>query len=216
MNNVAFLKPVGKFEGFGSSLGKKGVVVCEMRYDILADFRYKDYEIILIGVDETNLKDIEMFLTNISFFYEGRIVVVDEEFCMRRKHLFFEYSVLDYYYLPLDMNEFCLNLEWFLKKDKIHKQCYKNLILDKDSRTISRAGNVLGLKNMEYRLLKYLMDNNGKILSKERILEEVWDMNSLVSSKTVEVHICRLRDKMDRNYDEKLLHTIPNTGYMLK
>lgn len=220
MYKVAFLKPELKYDFFAeyvSSVDTIDLEICNFNYDELVGFEPYQYNLIIIGLDEMHMSDIEMFLVNIELFYAGVVMVVDSSFSMQRKFVLNQLGVENYFYMPLEMEDFVCYLPWYMDQNiKKHLISYKDVVLNIDNRMISRGGIELKLKNMEFRLLKYLLLNKGKIMSKDTILSDVWDMNSLVSSKTVEVHMCRLRKKIDFNFDEKLLHTIPNTGYMLR
>ncbi len=80
---------------------------------------------------------------------------------------------------------------------------------------VARNGMPISLRRKEYEILKYLMINSGKIISKEKILENVWDMGYEVQSNTLEVHMKSLRDKIDRDYDKKLIKTVYGFGYKI-
>jgi two-component system OmpR family response regulator len=69
---------------------------------------------------------------------------------------------------------------------------------------------------MEFSLLEYLMRNAGRVVSKTMIMEHVWDYNFDPETNIVEARICRLRDKIDRDFPEKLINTVRGVGYVLK
>jgi DNA-binding response OmpR family regulator len=219
MYEVAFLKPFCGYDFFAEHLScveGLNIDIVKFNYTELSKFNVYDNDLIIIGLDEDNLADIEIFLKNIDLFFSGVILVVDLKFNMKNKFILSELGINNYFYLPISIEDFVSYLPWYIDKNSENVIKYKDITLNMDSRSIQRGGGWLTLKNMEFRLIRYLMLNKCKILSKDRILSEVWDMNSLISSKTVEVHMCRLRNKIDRDFDDKLLHTIPNTGYMLK
>ncbi len=72
------------------------------------------------------------------------------------------------------------------------------------------------LQPREFALLEYLMRNAGMVVSKTMIMEHVWDYNFDPQTNVVEARICRLRDKIDRTFDRKLIHTIRGVGYVLE
>jgi two-component system OmpR family response regulator len=84
------------------------------------------------------------------------------------------------------------------------------------SREVTRMGEKLNLQAREYTLLEYLMLNAGRVVSKTMILENVWDYSFDPQTNVVDVLICRLRNKVDKNFTEKLIHTIRGVGYVLK
>ncbi len=90
-----------------------------------------------------------------------------------------------------------------------------DLELDQLSRTASRAGNVIELQPREYRLLEYLMRHAGQVVTRTMLLEHVWDYHFDPQTNVIDVHISRLRSKIDKAYDRPLLHTVRGAGYMI-
>ena len=91
-----------------------------------------------------------------------------------------------------------------------------DLTLDLQTRKVVRAGKKIELQPLEFSLLEYLMRNAGQVVSKTMIMEHVWDYNFNPQTNVVEARICCLRDKIDRNFDKKLIYTIRGVGYVLK
>jgi two-component system, OmpR family, response regulator len=91
-----------------------------------------------------------------------------------------------------------------------------DLKLDLLSRQVSRAGRRIDLQPLEYSLLIYLMRNAGRVVSKTMIMEQVWDYNFDPQTNVVEARICRLRDKIDKGFERKLIHTVRGVGYVLR
>ncbi len=84
------------------------------------------------------------------------------------------------------------------------------------TRKIIRAGKKIDLQPREFSLLEYLMRNAGRVVSKTMILEHIWDYNFDPQTDVVDVLVCRLRSKVDRDFDEKMIHTIRGVGYVLE
>jgi two-component system OmpR family response regulator len=84
------------------------------------------------------------------------------------------------------------------------------------TRGVTRGGKKIELQPLEFSLLEYLMRNKGRIVSKTMIMEHVWDYNFDPQTNVVEVRISRLRDKIDRGFDKKLIHTVRGVGYVSK
>ena len=91
-----------------------------------------------------------------------------------------------------------------------------DLSLNLISRTAERAGQVIELSGKEFALLEYLMRNAGQILTRTMILERVWGYNFDTSSNIIDVHINRLRGKIDSDSEVKLIRTIKGVGYVIK
>jgi two-component system OmpR family response regulator len=91
-----------------------------------------------------------------------------------------------------------------------------DLMLDLDKRKVFRADEEILLQPLEFSLLEYLMRNAGRVVSKTMIMEHVWDYNFSPQTNVVEARICYLRNKIDKNLDRKLIHTVRGVGYVLK
>jgi heavy metal response regulator len=91
-----------------------------------------------------------------------------------------------------------------------------DLSMDLVRRKVFRAGKEIELQPREFALLEYLMRNTGRVVSKTMIMEHVWDYNFDPQTNVVEARICRLRDKIDRSFGCRLIHTIRGAGYVLE
>jgi len=91
-----------------------------------------------------------------------------------------------------------------------------DLSLDLISRTAQRGGRSIELTGKEFHLLEYLLKNAGQVLTRTMIIEKVWGYSFDTSSNIIEVHINRLRAKIDKDFSPKLIHTIKGIGYVLK
>ena len=91
-----------------------------------------------------------------------------------------------------------------------------DLTLDTVTHRAQRAGVDIELTAREYRLLEFLMRSAGRMCARMMILEKVWDYDFDPNTNLVDVYIMRLREKIDANFEPKLLHTVRGTGYVLK
>ena len=91
-----------------------------------------------------------------------------------------------------------------------------DLTLDLNARKVFRGDEEIFLQPLEFSLLEYLMRNAGRVVSKTMIMEHVWDYNFSPQTNVVEARICYLRDKIDKNFVRKLIHTVRGVGYVLK
>jgi two-component system OmpR family response regulator len=91
-----------------------------------------------------------------------------------------------------------------------------DLSLDRITRRVERGGVPIELRPREFALLEFLMRHAGKVVSKAMILSAVWDYSFDPGTNVVDVLVFRLREKIDRNFDIKLLHTVRGIGYVLK
>jgi two-component system OmpR family response regulator len=92
----------------------------------------------------------------------------------------------------------------------------EDVVLDLLSRRVTRGGKPVDLRPREFSLLEYLMRNAGRVVSKTMILSHVWEYSFDPQTNVVDVLVSRLREKIDRPFDKKLLHTVRGVGYVLR
>jgi two-component system OmpR family response regulator/two-component system copper resistance phosphate regulon response regulator CusR len=90
------------------------------------------------------------------------------------------------------------------------------LILDLSTRRVTREGKEIDLTPTEFSLLEFLMRNAGQVLTRKMICEHLWEADWEGVTNVFEVHVTRLRGKIDRDFDEPLLHTVRGRGYVLR
>jgi two-component system OmpR family response regulator len=91
-----------------------------------------------------------------------------------------------------------------------------DLELDLLTREVRRAGTPIALQPREFRLLEYLMRHTGQVVTRTMLLEHVWDYHFDPQTNVIDVHISRLRTKIDKGFDTPLLHTVRGAGYVLR
>ena len=91
-----------------------------------------------------------------------------------------------------------------------------DLSVDTTTRTVKRGADVIELSSKEYSVLEYLMRNQGIVVSKEKIEENIWNYDYEGTSDVIKVYIHHLRKKIDDGYEKKLLQTVKNVGYVIK
>jgi len=91
-----------------------------------------------------------------------------------------------------------------------------DLCIDLHRRKVLRGDTEIDLQPKEYALLEYLMRNAGRVVSKTMIMEHVWEYHFDPQTNVVEARMCRLRDKVDRAFERKLIHTVRGAGYVLE
>ena len=91
-----------------------------------------------------------------------------------------------------------------------------DLVVDLLSRRVTRGGAPIDVRPREFALLEYLMRNHGRVVSKTMILSHVWEYNFDPQTNIVDVLVSRLREKIDKPFDKKLLHTVRGVGYVLR
>lgn len=124
----------------------------------------------------------------------------------------------DYLPKPFDFNELMARVRALLRRDRVHRaRVFRvgDLEVDTGQRRVTRAGVEIGLSRREYDLLEALAANEGQVLTREIIQENVWGDDESYSN-TVDVYIGLLRKKIDSGHGDRLIHTVRGFGYALR
>jgi DNA-binding response OmpR family regulator len=125
----------------------------------------------------------------------------------------------DYMTKPFAFSEFLARIRSLLRRNqgKVSPLLQiADLTLNPSTRDVSRGGIHIFLSNKEYSILEFMLRNAGRVLSRTLILERVWMDAYNIGTNVVDVYINHLRNKIDKNFDLKLIHTIYSVGYMIK
>jgi two-component system OmpR family response regulator len=125
----------------------------------------------------------------------------------------------DYLTKPFAFAELLARLEALMRRRAPNVETrlkLADLELDLLSRTATRAGRTIELQPREYLILEYLMRHSGQVVTRTMLLEAVWDYHFDPQTNVIDVHISRLRQKIDRGFDRPLLHTVRGAGYCLR
>ncbi len=124
----------------------------------------------------------------------------------------------DYLTKPFEIDELLARVRSLLRRTEASEGSvlrYSDLELNLATRVATRGGHKIGLTAKEYALLEYFLRNPNRVLSRSRIGEHVWGMDFEESSNVIEVYISRLRQKIDKDFDVNLMHTVIGMGYIL-
>lgn len=126
----------------------------------------------------------------------------------------------DYLTKPFAFAELLARVEALARRGKgdapVVKLVVEDLELDLLSRQVKRAGQKIDLQPREFRLLEYLIRHAGQVVTRTMLLEGVWDYHFDPQTNVIDVHISRLRQKIDKPFPVPLIHTVRNAGYMLR
>lgn len=125
----------------------------------------------------------------------------------------------DYMVKPFSFDELFARVRALVRRPKGERDpilSISDLSLDPVHFKVTRAGKQIKLSTREFSLLEYLMRNQNKVLSKEQLIAHVWNYDADVLPGTVEVHIKNIRDKIDKSFASKLIHTVRGFGYEMK
>ena len=124
----------------------------------------------------------------------------------------------DYLTKPFAFEEFLARVRSLLRRYALTDNTLKvaDLTLDPAKHEVWRSGQKIELTWKEFALLEYMVRNKDRILSRTRIFENIWGYDTETSSNVVDVYVSYLRDKIDKNYTPKLIHTIRSIGYVIR
>jgi two-component system copper resistance phosphate regulon response regulator CusR len=126
----------------------------------------------------------------------------------------------DYLTKPFSFNELLARIRAILRRGKTDISTSRlqvaNLILESDGHRVFREKTTIELTPKEYVLLEFLMRHPGEIITRTMIAEKVWDVHFDTSTNIIDVHVSHLRNKIDKEFEPKLLHTVTGVGYVLE
>ena len=125
----------------------------------------------------------------------------------------------DYLVKPYAFSELLARLQALLRRVQPQQEQtllkVRDLEMDLLKRRVTRAGTVISLQPREFNLLEYFMRHAGQVVTRTMLLEKVWDYHFDPQTNVIDVHVSRLRSKVDKDFDVPLLHTIRGAGYLL-
>jgi two-component system, OmpR family, copper resistance phosphate regulon response regulator CusR len=128
----------------------------------------------------------------------------------------------DYLVKPFEFRELLLKIRVLLKRASKPQVPVGNIMkvsdleMNLDSKEVTRAGKKITLTAKEFQLLEYLLRNRNRLLSRADIAVHVWEIDFDTNTNVIDVYISYLRNKVDRSFDQKLIHTQVGMGYILK
>jgi len=128
----------------------------------------------------------------------------------------------DYLVKPFHLKELLARVAALLRRQPAiatktgHKLCFEDLVLDTYSKEVSRAGKPIELSAKEFILLELFMRHPNRLLSRQFIAEQAWDISFETGTNVIDVYINFLRKKIEKDFERKLIHTKINMGYILK
>ncbi len=135
----------------------------------------------------------------------------------------FEMGADDYITKPFSINEFLSRVKAHLRRsdreiNKIYNKIikYRNLVIDLEKYEVIKDGEVIPLSLKEFEVLKLLLENRGKTITRNQLLDEIWGYEYYGETRTVDVHIRHLRSKLDSDKEDSIIHTIRGIGYLIK
>ncbi|MEA1975953.1 MAG: response regulator transcription factor, partial [Bacillota bacterium] len=135
----------------------------------------------------------------------------------------FEMGADDYITKPFSINEFLSRVKAHLRRsdrevNKFYSKIieYRNLVIDLEKYEVVKDGKIIPLSLKEFEVLKLLLKNRGKTITRNQLLDEIWGYEYYGETRTIDVHIRHLRSKLDSDKEDSIIHTIRGIGYLIK
>lgn len=183
-------------------------------------FKSKTYSIILLDVNLPYKSGLELCKEFRAANKTVPIVMLTALGQIQDKVEAFELGAHDYLVKPFHFEELFARVKALLKRtDKPaedEKIVVDDLTIDMRNKSVTRGELQINLTAKEFTLLTLLARNRDRVISKQEILEKVWDLSFDTGTNTIEVYISFLRNKIDKPFEQKLIHTKPGFGYYIK
>lgn len=208
-----------RFNGYEVLTANDGLEAVEM-------VRAENPELLILDVMMPNMDGLEVCRTLRSEGWDRPILVLTARDGVSDRVAGLDAGADDYLPKPFALEELLARVRSLVRRasaDSIAAEApvesrlsFEDLELDADTREVSRGGRAISLTRTEFALLQLLMENPRKVLSRSKILEEVWGYDFPTSGNALEVYIGYLRKKTEGESDARLIHTVRGVGYVLR
>jgi two-component system, OmpR family, copper resistance phosphate regulon response regulator CusR len=201
-------------EGYTADVAGDGYIGKKMALESKYDAIILDINIPLLNGYEV-CKEIRKIKPNIP------ILMLTAFGSLENKLTGFDVGADDYITKPVELKELLARLRVFLKRAETSDNeatflKFSNLEVDLHSKIVMRDGKFISLTAKEFLLLELFMKNACRVISKVEIAEKIWDLNFDTGTNIIEVYVNYLRNKIDKNFSPKLIHTVIGMGYVMK
>ncbi|AZB29389.1 response regulator transcription factor [Chryseobacterium balustinum] len=212
-----------------SSLMKRGlesqgyeIYISEDAEDALVIVERIDFDLIITDIMLPQMNGIELSKLIKQKHPDLPIIMLTALGTIDEKIEGFDAGADDYMVKPFEIRELYARIKAILlrkpkpnsKKEESNILEYQNLTINKNTNRVFRNGQEIDLTPKEFKLLSFLMSNTERILTREEIAENVWGNHFDTGTNYIDVYIAYLRKKIDKNFDEKLIHTKPGVGFI--
>lgn len=197
----------------------------DVAYDAISGeemFRKEDYQMILLDINLPGVNGYELCRKIRTTNKNVVIIMLTSMSTINDKVEGYQSGADDYIVKPFEFKELLLKIRVLLKRSMVVSTGAATIMraadleLNMDSKEVIRGGNLINLTAKEFQLLKYLLKNKNKVVSRADIAVNVWDIDFDTNTNVIDVYINYLRNKIDKKYDQKLIQTVVGMGYMLK
>ncbi len=207
---------------------KKGLQTQDFDSEIATDgeeairlFNANTYDLVILDIGLPDISGLDICLKLRTKNPQIPILMLTALGSVADKVAGFEVGTDDYMVKPFDFMELLVRIKALIKRskavsNKLEKLVVSDLELDLKEKIARRGGEIIELTAKEFSLLEYLMINVGRVVSKLDIAEQVWDIKFDTGTNFIEVYVNYLRKKIDKNFENKLIHTVIGMGYIIK
>ncbi len=177
-----------------------------------------DYDLLILDVMLPGMNGIELCKSLRSKGIVKPVLMLTAVDSVERKVEGLDSGADDYLVKPFAFSELTARIKALLRRTPgiVNELSLGDLRIDLLARRVFRGGTEIILTQKEFLLLKYLLRNKGRVLSRTQIIENIWGYDFIPGTNIVDVHIKSLREKIDSGVQGKLIHTVRGTGYIMK
>jgi DNA-binding response OmpR family regulator len=207
---------------------KKGLEEQQYEVEIASDgdtgrlfFDNKNYDLVILDVNLPGMNGYELLQHIRGVNQQVPVLMLTALSSTEDKIEGFNTGADDYLVKPFDFAELVVRIRALIKRAQqaapVGKSLRVNdLVINLDSKEVSRAGKPIQLTAKEFQLLEYMIRNKNRVVSRADIALNVWDIDFDTGTNVIDVYVNFLRKKIDRDYEQKLIHTQVGMGYVLK
>ncbi|MDO5089613.1 MAG: response regulator transcription factor [Leptotrichiaceae bacterium] len=196
-----------------------GVDSCFDGEEALEYISYVEYDAVILDVMLPKLDGFEVLRKIRAKNIKTPILLLTARDSIEDRVKGLDYGANDYLVKPFAFDELLARIRVMLRDvtgNVNNVFAIADLIMDCDTRKVTRNGNVINLSAREFTLLEYMIRNQGRVLTREKIEEHIWNYEYEGGTNVIDVYIRYLRKKIDEAYTPKLLHTVRGVGYVLR
>lgn len=207
---LSFLEPELRYEGYATRTAPNGE-------EALRLFAQGGVDLVLLDILLPGMSGIEV-LRRIRRESDVPVIMLTARSATYDKVSALDQGADDYLVKPFEIEELLARMRAVLRKRKQLPKIITldEIVLDPDSRSVRVAGHEVELSAKEFDLLRYLMENQGIVLTRDRIVDHIWGADYIGDRKVVDVYIRHLRAKLDENFGKPYITTVRGIGYTMK
>jgi two-component system, OmpR family, copper resistance phosphate regulon response regulator CusR len=180
-----------------------------------------NYDVIILDVNLPYLSGFEVCQQARAKGVNCAIIMLTALGTTDDKIMGFDSGVDDYLVKPFEFRELLARVKALGKRSSASNTAHKtlsigDLTMDLDQKTVTRSGTKIGLTAKEFGLLEYFIKKRDKVVSRAEIAADVWDIHFDTGTNVIDVYVNFLRKKVDKDFDQKLIHTVVGMGYIMK